>query len=145
MDALHAAPFPPGRIALGGKLAGSATAMTHGMDSRLAPLPDGHNTFCLKEERISLCHPINCVDVFALLLQLPPFRNSDQPLGHTAGTIPSSPLRCIPSFSSREKSSILFPLQPVSNCSYTCYCTVGAFCGQILHNTKIPFGGTRTR
>ena len=48
-------------------------------------------------------------NVFALLLQLPPFRNSDQPfepLGHLAGTPPPSPLRrCMPSFLHRGKSS----------------------------------------
>ena len=35
--------------------------------------------------------------VFVLLLQLPPFRKSDQPLGHITGAPPPSSLRCVPS------------------------------------------------
>ena len=40
---------------------------------------------------------------FALVPQLPRFRNSDQPLGHIAGTPPPSPLRSMPSFLSWEE------------------------------------------
>ena len=43
--------------------------------------------------------------IFALPTQLPPSRNSSQPLGYTTGTPPPSPLRCMSSFLSRENGS----------------------------------------
>ena len=61
-------------------------------------------------------------NVFALPLQLPSYRNSDQPsLGHIAGTSPppSPLLRCVPSVLSREELfRIFFPRRLAPNILY---------------------------
>ena len=49
--------------------------------------------------------------IFALLLQLPPFRTSGQPLRHIAGTPPPSPLL----FLQREEFSFFFLRRLASN------------------------------
>lgn len=56
--------------------------------------------------------------------------------GHIAGNRPPSPLRCLPSFLSREKFTFSFPRRLASNCAYTRYIPVGAFCSQCLHNKQ---------
>ena len=74
---------------------------------------------------------------FAVLLCLSPFRDSGP--GNIAGTPPSSSLRCMPSFLSRETRGVKqLPRRLASNCVYRRFCFyqvrfLGAFCGQFLH------------
>ena len=85
--------------------------------------------------------------IFALLLRLPPFLNSDQPLlGRIAGAPTASPPRrcmpafvscmpafvsCMPAFVSREEFSTFFPRRLSSSCTYTTLC-MGAHCCQLF-------------
>ena len=52
------------------------------------------------------------------LLSSPSLPVVTQIRGHIAGPPPPSPLRCVPSFLSREEFSIVFPCRLASNCTY---------------------------
>ncbi|CAM9565913.1 unnamed protein product, partial [Laminaria digitata] len=80
--------------------------------------------------------------VFALLLQLAPFRNSD-PGSHSGRSSPS-PLRCMPScFIARRVQHFLASSTRVELCMHTTT-MLGAFCSRFFHKGKVLLEGART-
>ena len=76
---------------------------------------------------------------FSRSLQLPPFRNSRQPLGRIAGTPPPSPLRCVPSGCiARRVHKFLPSLTRVEPCIPT---LLGAICWSIFCARKSLLAG----